>query len=248
MSKQLFHSCRSCLSWMKGTYGTLPTLWHFFSGQLFRGGLVKLPVPGGSICIRPDTTDYHVIQEIFYEASYGVVKGRPQLIIDAGGHIGAATLYLAIRFPESKIVVIEPDERNFKLLERNTRRFRNVQRLRAGLWCDNSLLKINNPEDSPWAFNLSQGDGGIKGVTVLDVLAMSGESYVDLLKIDIEGSEVEVLNASEGWIDRVGMLMVELHDRFRAGCTDALNEAVAGRGFQSSTSGEYVVMTRVTAT
>lgn len=232
---------------MKETYGFLPTLWMFFSGRLFRGGLVKLPVPGGAIFIRPDTTDYHVVQEIFFEDAYAVVGGSPRLIIDAGGHIGAATLYLAMRFPRSRIVVIEPDERNFKLLERNTRDFPNVQRLRAGLWCDNSLLKINNPEDSPWAFNLSAGDGGIKGVTVPDIMRMSGESYVDVLKIDIEGAEVEVLKASEPWIDQVGMLMVELHDRFRIGCTEALDEAVAGRGFQRSFSGEYVVMARIPA-
>jgi hypothetical protein len=54
---------------------------------------------------------------------------------------------------------------------------------------------------------------------------------------------VEVLDASGDWIDRVGMLMVELHDRFRAGCEASLKRAVAGRGFKESRSGEYVVMT-----
>ena len=49
--------------------------------------------------------------------------------------------------------------------------------------------------------------------------------YIDLLKVDIEGAEREVFESSRGWIDRVGAIVVELHDRFKVGCTDSVDAA-----------------------
>jgi FkbM family methyltransferase len=243
LAKKVFGKSHGYVSWMREKHGTYAAVTSLLAAKLLHGGLARVPVPGGVIWVRPDTTDIIVVAEIFHDNSYGVVKGSPKLIIDAGGHIGAATLFLASKFPGAQIVTIEPDDENFALLEKNTGHLPNVKRLKAGLWFNNSTLQIKNPDDSPWAYNLKEGDGGIVGVTIPDILKMVGRDRVDVLKIDIEGAEVEVLDASGDWIGRVGMLMVELHDRFRAGCEDSLKRAVDGRGFKESRSGEYVVMT-----
>jgi FkbM family methyltransferase len=229
---------------MKEKHGIPSALGSYLAAKFLHGGLARVPLPGGPIWVRPDTTDIVVVAEIFHDRSYDVIEGSPDLIIDAGGHIGAATVFLARKFPNALIVVIEPNDGNFAMLERNTQCFPNVIRLKAGLWWNNSTLQIRNPDDSPWAFNLEEGDGGIHGITIPDILKMTGRDRVDVLKIDIEGAEVEVLNSSAGWIDQVGILIVELHDRFRKGCTAALHAAVSGRGFSESTSGEYVIMTK----
>jgi len=59
--------------------------------------------------------------------------------------------------------------------------------------------------------------------------------HIDLLKIDIEGSEKEVFEACD-WQDRIGSAVVELHDRFRPGCSQAVNHAL--ENFSQSTSGD----------
>jgi hypothetical protein len=52
-----------------------------------------------------------------------------------------------------------------------------------------------------------------------------GVDYIDILKVDIEGSEKEVFESCETWIDRVGVLIVELHDRWKSGCSRSVHSA-----------------------
>lgn len=207
-------------------------------------GHAKLPIPKGHVFIRPGTTDQKVYEEIFIDKSYAVVKSPPEFLIDAGGHIGLASAFFATSFPNAHIVVIEPDERNFEMLSLNLARFPNVMKLKAGLWGKNENLRISNPGDSPWAYNLTAG-GNIEGLTIPDIMRMTGKKHIDVLKMDIEGAEIEVLETAHGWMDCVrSMLLIELHDRFRPGCTAALDAATACYGFSRSESGEYTVLTR----
>lgn len=45
--------------------------------------------------------------------------------------------------------------------------------------------------------------------------------FIDILKMDIEGSEKNVFENAKDWIDKVGMITVELHDRICMGCSRA---------------------------
>lgn len=63
-----------------------------------------------------------------------------------------------------------------------------------------------------------------------------------MLRIDTKVSEVEVFNACEPWIHLVDTLIVELLDRFRPGCTAALENAVESFEFSRSVSGESVII------
>jgi hypothetical protein len=67
---------------------------------------------------------------------------------------------------------------------------------------------------------------------------------VGLLKLDVEGAEVEVLASAERWIDRVDALMVEEHERYRPGCRTAIERVASRWGFSVTLSGDYHVLTR----
>ena len=54
---------------------------------------------------------------------------------------------------------------------------------------------------------------------------------VDLVKVDIEGAEVELFQ-SPTWVDRVRSLVIETHDHLRPGCTAAAETAM--QGFQNT--------------
>ena len=110
---------------------------------------------------------------------------------------------------------------------------------------------INNPEDDAWAFTVSETDNEgrntIDGVSVGDLLFEFGWNRVDLLKMDIEGAELEVLSAgTEEWIDRVGVLAIEVHYQ-RIGCWEAFTRIVTERPFVLKWCGEYAVLTRATS-
>ena len=49
----------------------------------------------------------------------------------------------------------------------------------------------------------------------------------DYMKIDIEGGEKELFEHAVGWIGRVDVLAVEMHDRICPGCTEAFERAAA---------------------
>jgi hypothetical protein len=65
---------------------------------------------------------------------------------------------------------------------------------------------------------------------------------IDIAKVDIEGAEIEVFESSD-WMKNVRCLMIELHDRFRPGCSEAVS-SVATNGFSREQRGETTVFIR----
>jgi hypothetical protein len=60
-------------------------------------------------------------------------------------------------------------------------------------------------------------------VTAGDLIEEYGLDRVNLFKIDIEGAEYEVFSdpGSSEWLTSVDAIAIELHDRFRPGCSRA---------------------------
>lgn len=59
------------------------------------------------------------------------------------------------------------------------------------------------------------------GLTIKTLLDRYNLKEIDFLKIDIEGSEREVFASSQGWLDSVDALSVELHDGIKMGASRA---------------------------
>ena len=60
--------------------------------------------------------------------------------------------------------------------------------------------------------------GGVRGVTMPELAGP--DEQIDVLKVDIEGSELDLFGRRTEWLGRVRVLVIELHDRFRPGCRD----------------------------
>ena len=175
------------------------------------------------------------------------IEGTPRFIIDAGANIGLASVRFAVRFPGATIVALEVDESNFRILELNTRPYPSILPRHLALWSGPALLSLSNPsgrEDSVQVTATSPLTGrGVPALGVIDILAEAGVERVDILKLDIEGAEVEVLSqGAEEWLGRVGVLVVELHDRLRAGCSEALDACLSGRAVRRERHGEYTII------
>jgi len=48
-----------------------------------------------------------------------------------------------------------------------------------------------------------------------EIIARSGFERIDVLKVDIEGAEVQLFSGDTSWLARVGMLMIEFHSDAR---------------------------------
>lgn len=235
------------MSWYRERFGFLPAVISYL--KLSRNGIATVPnrMAGQVVYLRPATSDQHVYDEIFGAKEYDIDLGDPLFIIDAGAHIGLASVYFANRYPNATVVAIEPEPGNFEVLLKNVKPYRNIKPIHAGLWSKKTHLRIEDSNVATWSFVVLDDPSGtgIPAIAISDIISEFNVTRIDVLKIDIEGSEVQVLNHSKEWIDAVGVLIIELHDRLKPGCTEALQNALESHSYDSSESGESIVIRNI---
>lgn len=69
-----------------------------------------------------------------------------------------------------------------------------------------------------------------------DILINYKLDEIDLLKMDIEGSEYEIFSSQDlGWLDRCHALVVETHDHIVEGSDQLVNRVLKEHGFSKYT-------------
>lgn len=188
------------------------------------------------LILRVPSSDVPTFEQIFVNTEYAFdVRRPPRTIIDAGANIGLASVFFAARYPDARILAIEPESRNFELLTINVAQYPNVTPVHGALWHQSEILEVIDPGLGNWGFvtrsarDPSAPSGRFvnkaQGMTVDRVMHEHGLQHVDILKIDIEGAEKEVFSTPTAWIERVDALIMELHDRMKPGCSDSINDA-----------------------
>jgi len=188
------------------------------------------------IYLRTSSSDVPTYDQVFLKGEYEFnVKYSPKVIIDAGANIGLASIYFANKFPEVKILAIEPEASNFEMLKKNTAQYENIIPIHGALWNENNQIDLMDPGLGEWGFmtqevnlkeeNLGERRHRVKGLTIDRIMEEHGIEFADILKIDIEGAEREVFNDPSGWISKVGALIIELHERMKSGCNRSFYNA-----------------------
>lgn len=139
-------------------------------------------------------------------------------IIDCGANIGLAVLSWKMRYPQAHITAFEPDAKVFHTLQRNVREWNleHVELLQAAV-SDRSGQAAFVSEGAD-AGHLQPATGGpqdappdqpnlVKTVPLGDYL----DAPVSLLKVDIEGAEVDVLVSVADRLTHVERIFVEWH-------------------------------------
>jgi FkbM family methyltransferase len=213
-----------------------------------RPGEVKIYLPciARYIILRGATSDSVCFDKVFLDEEYrSPYDHQPQVIVDAGANTGMATLYFFSRYPTARIVAIEPQAQNFEMLQRNCAQLPNVTLLQAALWPKPGRLIISDHYHQAWAYSVKeptdQTVADVRAISVNDIFGKLGVDRIDLLKLDIEGSERELFSAdSTTWLDRVGFIVIELHDRIRPGCAKAFYSALVAKDFEQDIRGESI--------
>ncbi len=191
--------------------------------------------------LRLASTDVEACEQIFVNREYDFeVERPPGVIVDAGANIGLASIYFANRYPDARIIALEPQRGNFELLRENVAPYGNVTPLHAALWSEETEISVVDPGSGDWGFRtrtpetLASGGAApsqtVAALTIDRLMRDFGLQKIDILKVDIEGAEREVFAHSSTWIDKVDAVIVELHDRFQDGCTRAFDAAVCSFG------------------
>jgi FkbM family methyltransferase len=216
------------------------------------GRTIAIRVPGirTPLLLRSRTSDVKVFHQVFVEREHDVPLPRvPGFIIDAGANVGFSSVFFANRFPDARIVAVEPEPSNFRALSENVAQYPNIRPLNAALWPRSIMVRIVDPSAELWAIRVdpaaSQEHDRVQGYTVTDLMREAGVETVDLLKLDIEGSERELFaDGPEAWLSRVEVIMVELHESLASDCRLVLDRAVLPFGFRQFRHGEFDVLVR----
>ena len=201
--------------------------------QIRRKELDRLKLPGlkATLCLRPKTSDLATFYQVFVNGEYNVkFPDDARIIVDAGANVGMFSLFAKSRFPDSKIVCIEPDASNYQVLQKNLAAYENVYLENAGLWNRETGLRIHDKfEMGNWAMVVEETDeeADLHAVSMESVMHKHALDRIDILKIDIETSEKAVFGSNyENWLPKVRMIIIELHDWMEPGCAKPFFEAI----------------------
>lgn len=175
---------------------------------------IKISLLNHEITIPDSASFLFLYKEIFIFNIYNFKSDKDSpYIIDVGANIGLSIIYFKTIYPNSKVIGFEPDPKIFDILTKNISAFNyeNITLINKAVWDSSTVLK----------FCLEGADGGrivsndeadkIVEVETVSLRSFIEKNEVDLLKIDIEGSETVVLEDIADVLKNVNRLFVEYH-------------------------------------
>ncbi|MDR0829589.1 MAG: FkbM family methyltransferase [Prevotellaceae bacterium] len=202
----------------------------FFKIKLKHLNSIKLPNLEYTFKLRNILEDLQVFKQIFFKDYYDFNYGEPNVIIDGGANIGLFAIQMASKYPNAKIICIEPDHENFELLTQNTSVYKNISCENCGLWDKDTKLRVYDKYNlGKWGMIVEEDEinGTIPAISLNTLMNKYNIEKFDLLKLDIETSEKQLFKKNyQDWLPQVEMLVIELHDRILKGCAQTFFETI----------------------
>jgi FkbM family methyltransferase len=204
------------------------------------GTSIRIRAFGRSIYYR-GASDFGVMSHFFRpNFRIRVPRENPVLsIIDAGANIGDETLRFRYYHRNAKIIALEPEAENFRLLSLNVDGDSTIFPVQKGLWSHDCWLRVFQPETSNEAFRVKEVEGDrlpddVEAISIPSIMAEFGLAEIDILKMDIEGAEYYVFDEScRHWVDKD-----------RPGSAFRIFSALAGLPFNCFIQGENLILIR----
>jgi FkbM family methyltransferase len=229
---------------------------RFLGPRLFpqRAWLLTTKQAEHPLVCRARSSDLGAFRQVFGLAEYASLDHVEAggWIVDAGANVGYSAAYFLSRFPQARVVAVEPDSGNYAALVTNLRPYgTRVGTLRAGIWSHATRLTLEERpyrDGGAWSRQVREARAGepecFPGVEI-GSLVPAGER-IALLKMDIEGAEAVVFSHGRvQWLERVDNLAIELHDDSHFGsATTAFHAVVSPRDFIIETVGELTICRR----
>lgn len=178
-----------------------------------------------------------------------------QVVLDAGGNCGAAAVHFARRYPKARIHTCEPGSHQRAILERNAAAWPNITIHPIALHATDQEMPLFQGDNDSGMSSLTASEWATTASETVPVRAAGpwaaeiGLDRIDVLKLDVEGCEVDVLQSLTPLLPTVKVLYVEYDSRQARREIDAIlaptHELYAGKVFLDQ--GEVVYLSTATA-
>lgn len=188
------------------------------------GNLASIPV-GPYIFYFPSLDHFvGLFTEIFFKETYYIVPTQePIQVIDCGANIGVSLLYIKTRAPHARVRCFEPNPAARAVLAKNiavNHWEKDVQIISYALGKEKGTVEFfvtdttDTGSDGSVANYLEERGRKLNSYTVdVDVLSHYIDNKIDLLKMDIEGPELGVLEElkSQNKLRQIATIQLEYH-------------------------------------
>jgi FkbM family methyltransferase len=154
-----------------------------------------------------------LLMELFIEESYGECNPPPRTILDLGSNIGMSILLFKSLWPTCRVLGVEASPQIFAILQQNIQGLPDVTVVNRAVSDRAGTISFYSAPDSLMgSTDRLRGGGGGSSVEAVPLSAFV-TGPVDLLKIDIEGSEVAAFAELEasGKMALIQEMRIEYH-------------------------------------
>lgn len=201
--------------------------------------------------LRRGSSDFYVFRQVVLDNQYGLPEiVDPKYIVDAGANVGLTSVVLLERYPECRIIAIEPDPQNVRMAELNLRSYGERCRLfPVALWSEVGTLSVQRGvfrDGLDWACQTvataERNGASVEARTLNSLLAEVDFPRIDFLKVDVEGAELQVFGEGDtSFLEQTTCCATECHDDQ---CLEAFLQAAQHYGFSIRHEGELAIAWR----
>ena len=178
---------------------------------------LRLSINGRAVPISMRFGDIFVVGEILHQKQYAIQTKLPDapVVFDLGANVGISLAWFFATFPRGTFYGFEPHPDNVSYLQDNFGAYDNVVIEAAGVGAATGTLSLSEgPSAAEHVLVASDNGGGltVPVVSLADYMEQNGIPKIDLLKIDVEGAEIEVLRGLGDRIADVTAMVGEIHE------------------------------------
>jgi len=202
------------------------------SGELLETREIKIkdvPIKKPVIDISNTEPVFMNYEEFFIDGVYDHYDlDNCNTVFDIGANVGLWTKYILTRNAK-KVYCFEPNKKAVAHLRESLKNDVNTRVIEKAVYKENTSLQFYIDESNSLTSSLMPESGhapsyDVSAITLDDAIALSGESHIDLVKIDIEGSEFGIIEGlTKETADNIDAFLIEYHDFY---FTDGVEKVV----------------------
>lgn len=204
---------------------------HTLTNEVAERYHINLNKKNLQIFLRTYSGDIAIFYEVFWNKVYelpGECFEHAKTIVDLGANIGMASLCFMLSSPGALIYAVEPESSNFELMLKNLQTGiagKSIIPLRAAIDSEDGVasIQLNDMRYNSSIIKTTKNHDVVRTLSMNSLLKEFSLQRIDILKIDIEGSERKLFEADTAWLDQVHYLLIEFHsEAIKAFCLDVL--------------------------